>query len=92
MPKKSEEKKEAWFRILVLIISGIILAVWKWLVIILAIVNFFITIFSGKRNRDIAEFCDYWNTQVYLYVKYITSMTNERPFPFTKMQRIGKFK
>ena len=90
--QKLSEKKEAWFRILVLIISGIILAVWKWLVAILIIVNFFITIFSGKRNRDIAEFCEWWNTEVYRYAHYITFMTNERPFPFTKMQKIGKFK
>ncbi len=90
--QKLSEKKEAWFRILVLIISGIILAVWKWLVAILVIVNFFITIFSGKRNRDIAEFCEWWNTEVYRYAHYITFMTNERPFPFTKMQKIGKFK
>jgi len=91
MPKKSEEKKEAWFRIIVLIISGVILAIWKWLVVVLVIVNFFITIFSGKRNKGIAEFCEWWNTQVYLYAHYITFVTNERPFPFSKMQKIGKF-
>jgi len=90
MPKS--EKKEAWFRILVLIISGVILAIWRWLVVILIIVNWFITIFSGKRNKGIAEFCEWWNTEVYRYAHYITFMTNERPFPFTKMQKIGKFK
>jgi len=89
--KKTKEKKEAWFRILVLIITGIILVLWRYLIIVLIIVNWFITIFSGKRNKDIAEFCEYWNTEVYRYVKYITFTTNERPFPFTKMQKISKF-
>jgi len=91
MPKKSE-KKEAWFRILVLIISGIILSIWKWLVVVLVVVNWFIVIFSGKRNKEIAEFCEWWNTELYRYTHYITFMTNERPFPFSNMQKIGKFK
>lgn len=91
MPKKSE-KKEAWFRILVLIISGIILSIWKWLVVVLVVVNWVIVVFSGKRNKEIAEFCEWWNTELYRYTHYITFMTNEHPFPFTKMQKMGKFK
>ena len=93
MPKKKEskEKREAWFRILVLIITGIVLVLWKYLIVILTVINWFITVFSGNRNRDMAEFCEYWNTEVYRYVHYITFVSNERPFPFTKMKRIGKF-
>ncbi len=89
--KKSKEKTEAWFRILVLIITGIILVAWRYLIIALIIINWFITIFSGKRNKEIAEFCEYWNTEVYKYVRYITFVTNNRPFPFNKMERISKF-
>ncbi len=89
--KESKEKTEAWFRILVLIITGIILVLWKYLIIALIVINWFITVFSGKRNRDIAEFCEYWNTEVYNYIEYITFMTNKRPFPFSNMKRIGKF-
>lgn len=89
---KSKERKEAWFRILVLIVTGIVLVLWRHLVFVLVIVNWFIAVFSGERNKDIAEFCEYWNTEVYKYVHYITFMSNERPFPFSKMQKIGKFK
>lgn len=89
--KKSREKKEAWFRILVLIITGIILVLWRYLIIVLVVINWFITVFSGKRDKGIAEFCEYWNTEVYRYARYITFVTNERPFPFTIMERISKF-
>ena len=88
---KLSERKEAWFRIIVLIVSGIILSVWKALTSILAIVNWFIVIFSGKRNKELADFCEYWNTEIYKFVRYMTFVSNKRPFPFSSMERISKF-
>lgn len=88
---KFSERKEAWFRILVLIVSGIILGVWKALIFLLAIVNWFIVIFSGKRNKELADFCEYWNTEIYKFIRYITFISNKRPFPFSSMERISKF-
>ncbi len=89
--KKLSERKEAWFRIIVAIISGIILAVWRYLVFVLAIINWLIAVFSGKRNKELAEFSEYWNTEVYKYMRYVTFVSNKRPFPFTNMQRMSKF-
>jgi len=91
MAKRVSERKEAWFRILVAIVSGIILGIWRWLIVVLAIVNWFIVVFSGKRNRELAEFCEYWNTEFYIFSRYLTFVSNERPFPFTSMQRMSKF-
>ena len=50
------ERVEALMRIVVAIISGIILGIWKMLVQILAIVHWFIVIITAKRNKEIAEF------------------------------------
>lgn len=91
LKKESVEKREAWFRILVLIISGIILMVWKWLIVILIVLNWLITVIYGKRSKKMAEFCEYWNTEVYKYVRYITFVTNSRPFPFSDLKRLSKF-
>jgi hypothetical protein len=91
MGKKSVERKEAWFRILVLIVSGIILAVWHILVKILAIVNWFITVIFGKRNKGMAEFSEYWNTEFYKFCRYLTFVSNARPFPFSSMEKMSKF-
>jgi len=88
----AREKREAWFRIIVLIVSGIILSVWSYLILVLGIVNFFIAIFSGKRNKEIAEFSEYWNTETYKFYRYVTFVTNQRPFPFSSMEKISKFK
>ena len=85
------ERKEAWMRILVVIVSGVILNVWKVLVFVLAIINWFVVLFSGKRDKGIADFCEYWNSEVYRFIRYMTFETNERPFPFMGMKKLGKF-
>jgi len=92
MAKKVSERKEAWFRIIVGIISGIILGVWRYLILILAIVNWIVVVFSGKRNKDMANLCEYWNTEIYKYIRYLTFVSNERPFPFSNVERMSKFK
>ena len=79
------ERKEALMRIVVLIVSGIILTLWRFLIQIIVVISFFYTLFTNKRNKDLAEFCNIWNTQVYKFIRYMTFSVNERPFPFTKL-------
>ena len=88
---KLSERKEAWFRIIVLIVSGIILCLWRIVIAVLAIVHWLIVVFSGKRNKDIAMFCEYWNTELYKFVRYLTFVSNKRPFPFSDLERMSKF-
>lgn len=89
--KRSEERVESLIRIIVAIVSGIILGIWRYLIFVLAIVNLFITLITGKRHREIAEFSEYWNTEYYKYFRYLTFVSNKRPFPFSKLERISKF-
>ena len=88
---KSNERFEALFRILVLIITGVILNIWLALIQILVLVNWIITLISGERNKEVAEFCEYWNTEKYRFIRYLTFVSNERPFPFNNIKRISKF-
>ncbi len=86
------ESSEALMRIVVGIVSGIILSIWKMLVTVLAIINLLIAFFTNNRSKEIADFCEIWNTQTYIFLKYMTFVTNERPFPFEKMTKnISKF-
>ena len=50
------ERKEAWMRIIIGLVSGLILGVWKGLVQIISIVHWFIAVITGKRNKDLANF------------------------------------
>ena len=82
------ERKEALMRILVGIISGIIIGIWKIAVDLVSIFHWFYVIFTGKRNKGIAEFCNLWATQVYRFVRYMTFATNSRPFPFSDLGNV----
>ena len=81
------ERKEAWFRILILIISGIVLGIWKALIQFLTIVHWISVVFKGRRARKLAEFCEIWNTQLYVFLRYMTFVSNERPFPFRDLTK-----
>lgn len=79
------ERKEAWMRIVVLIVSGIILSVWKFAVEVITIFHWIYVVFSGKRIKGIADFANVWNTQIYRFIRYMNFTTNSRPFPFSDL-------
>ncbi len=74
-------------RIVVGIVSGIILAIWKALVVVLSIFHFIYAVFTKKRNLCIADFCNGWVSYVYTYYRYMTFTTNNRPFPFGDLKK-----
>lgn len=90
--KKFSQKKETLMRIPVLIVSGIILGIWRWLIVAFGIVNFFYSLVQNKRHKEIAELSEIWNTQWYKFQKYMIFMSNTRPFPFTSLAKeMSKF-
>ena len=86
------ERAEALMRIVVLIVTGIILGLWKIAIQIFFIINFIWTLIVGKRIKELADLSEVWNTQWYLFMRYILFVTNERPFPFRPLTKsISKF-
>ena len=86
------ERSEIFMRIFVAIVSGIILGVWKGFILILGVVNWIYTLFAGKRMKELAEMGEIWNTQQYVFVRYMILESNERPFPFEGLTKnISKF-
>ena len=79
------ERKEAFMRIIVGIISGIILGLWKTLICIVTVFHWVYVIFKNKRNKGIANFCNLWIAQAYGFIRYMTFTTNSRPFPFSEL-------
>jgi hypothetical protein len=78
------EREEAIIRIIVLIVSGIILQIWKAVVAILTIFHWIYVILTGERHLGLAKFSNMYCTQHYKFNRYITFVTNERPFPFNE--------
>ena len=88
----NSSRKETWMRLIVLIVSGVILCVWSYLIILFVFINFIYGIFTGKRLRELAEMSEIWNTQMYYFNRYIFFLSNVRPFPFTNLEKsISKF-
>jgi len=88
----TNERSEALMRIIVAIVSGIILCVWRYFVVLISFVNFIYTIFSGKRMKQLAEMGELWNSQWYVFQRYMIFESNTRPFPFTDLKgRMSKF-
>lgn len=91
--KYFSERKEILWRLLIGIVSGIILGVWRYFIFVLALFNWIYVLFTNKRMKQVAEMCEIWNTQAYTYVRYLTMVTNERPFPFSELKKnISSFK
>ena len=89
---KISQRKETLMRIVVLIVSGIVLGVWRYLIFVFAIINFVYSLFTAKRLKELAELSEIWNTQWYIFQKYMIFVTNVRPFPFTKLAKnMSKF-
>ncbi|MBU0535822.1 MAG: DUF4389 domain-containing protein [Nanoarchaeota archaeon] len=86
------ERIEALMRIPVGIVSGIVLGFWKILVQIVAVINWIMTLITDERNEGLADFCENWNTQLYTFLRYMTFVTNNRPFPFNPLEKkLDKF-
>ncbi|MFH1711090.1 MAG: DUF4389 domain-containing protein [Nanoarchaeota archaeon] len=79
------ERVEVLMRIVVAIVTGIILGVWKILIQLFFITNFIWTLISGKRIEQLATMSETWNTQKYTFMRYLLFVTNERPFPFNPL-------
>ena len=81
------ERIEALMRIVVGIVSGIILCVWRYLIGAFIVINFVYTLVSGKRWKRVAELSEIWNTQWYTFQRYMIFQSNRRPFPFTDLAK-----
>jgi len=77
-----KETKEAWLRIPIGIISGIIIGFWGELIGLIAVFHFFKVLFTGKRSRSLAQFSNIWVSQAFTYTRYMSFVANNRPFPF----------
>lgn len=85
--KLKMERKEAWMRIPIGIVSGIIVYVWAYLIGLFFIINLVYKIFTGEKIKELSEMSETWNTQNYHFARYMTFCSNKRPFPFEKLKK-----
>lgn len=85
--KKEMERSEALMRIVVGLVGGIIFYVWTYVIGIFVLVNLVYTLIKGEKSKDLAKLCETYNTQIYYYFRYMTFVSNERPFPFESLRK-----
>ena len=89
MVKKVNKKQrsEAWMRVPVFIVSGIILKVWGFFIFCFAIAQLVLILIEGKKNKDLLKMCNVYLIQLYVFVKYVLFISDERPFPFEDIKK-----
>jgi hypothetical protein len=85
--KLSPEKKEVWMRIPIGIISGFILHIWGFFIFCFAIAQFVLILVKNKREEELSRMCNVYIIQFYTFMKYITFLSNKRPFPFGDLEK-----
>lgn len=81
------ERTEALVRIPIGIVAGIIVELLSYLVIMLAICNFFYALVKDERHKGIADFANMWVSYQYRFFRYMTFATNKRVFPFADFEK-----
>ena len=88
----TNERLEALMRIVVAIVSGIILGIWRYFVAAISFINFLVIFVTGKRMKQLAGMGELWNSQWYTFQRYMIFQSNARPFPFSDLKgRMSKF-
>ena len=76
------ESKEALIRLPIVIIGWIIMDLWGALIVFISVLNWIYALFTAKRHKGLAKFCNFYIAYMYKFVRYATLTTNTRPFPW----------
>lgn len=89
--KEEKERLEALWRVLVGIVSGIIFYLWLYVFYVVVVVHWIFALLVGKRHKGLADFGDYFVSNFYIFFRYMSGVTNRRPFPFGDLEKLNKF-
>jgi hypothetical protein len=80
-------RRELWMRIPVFILSGVILYVWGFFILIFSLAQLVLLLVEGKKEKEFVHISSVFSNQIYTFFKYITFLSDERPFPFSKIKK-----
>ena len=80
--KQEAERQEAWMRIPVAIVSGLIFEVWGFFIFVFSLAQLIFVLIEGRKEKELLKMANVYLVQLYIFVKYITFLSNDRPFPF----------
>jgi hypothetical protein len=80
-----KSKRNLWMRIPIFIVSGIILHVWGCFVLIFSLVQLILQLLGNKKEKEFLHISSMFSTQIYIFFKYISFLSEEKPFPWGKL-------
>ena len=82
-----KSKRNIWMRIPIFIVSGVILYVWMFFTLIFSIVQLVLMLTENKKEKEFLNINSMFSGQVYTYFKYISFLSEEKPFPWGKIKK-----
>jgi Domain of unknown function (DUF4389) len=82
-----KSKRNIWMRIPVFILSGMILYVGGFFVLIFSLVQLVLMLTEKKKEKEILNISSMFSNQVYCFFKYISFISEEKPFPFGEIKK-----
>lgn len=77
--------QDKWMRFLFMLLFAVIFFIMTWGILIvgaIAVIQFVFDLFAGKPNKQLLAFSDSFSQYIYQVVKFLTYVTDEKPFPF----------
>jgi len=74
-------------RIPVFILSGMILHVWGFFILIFSLVQLVLLLVGDKKEEEFTSISRKFSNQIYFFFKYITFLSEKKPFPFEKIKK-----
>jgi len=82
-----KSKRNIWMRIPVFFLSGIILYVWGFFILIFSLVQLVWLLINNKKEKVFLNISSMFSSQVYNFFRYVSFLSEEMPFPFGKIKK-----
>ncbi len=80
--KENLKDVEIWMRLIYMLMFGLFFYVAEIVLFILVALQFLLTLFTGRANARLLDFGRQLSDYVYQIVRYLTYVSNSKPFPF----------
>ena len=85
--KQRLTRRDIWVRAIFMVIFVIAYSIAELLLTLVALVQFFIVLFTGQANRNLLQFGSNLSTYMYQLFRFLTFNSEPQPFPFADWPR-----
>ena len=80
-----KNKRDIWMRIPIFFLSGMMLNVWAFFILIFSLVQLVLMLLEDKTEKEFLTISSMFSDQIYCFFRYISFVSEEKPFPFGKL-------